>query len=287
MPIRCLGETETQVRAQNFQVPSFVATPGLYGGDGNDLLDGGNGNDWIYGGAGANTLIGGFGNDTFFVDSASDAIVEYAGGGTDFVRTSVSLALSAAAEVENLHVADLNQVTALSLTGSDSANFIVGNAGDNLLKGLSGNDVLAGFHGNDRLEGGLCNDTIDAYVGDDVLAGGAGKDALKGGEGRDAFVFDTAPNASTNLDTIARLLPCRRHHPHRQRGVQGRGQERQAREGRLRFREEGSRCRRPLHLRQGSGALSYDADGTGKIAAIKIAILQNKVKIDHTDFLVI
>ena len=214
-------------------------------------------------------------------------MVEYAGGGTDFVRTSVSLALSAAAEVENLHVADLNQVTALSLTGSDSANFIVGNAGDNLLKGLSGNDVLAGFHGNDRLEGGLGNDTIDAYVGDDVLAGGAGKDALKGGEGRDAFVFDTAPNASTNLDTIADFS-----HADDTIRIDNAVFKAAGKNGKL-VKDAFVSAKKALDAEdrfiydKASGALSYDADGTGKIAAIKIAILQNKVKIDHTDFLVI
>ncbi len=36
-----------------------------------------------------------------------------------------------------------------------------------------------------------------------------------------------------------------------------------------------------------SGALSYDADGSGSAAAIKLAVLSNKAKLGLADFLVI
>jgi len=36
-----------------------------------------------------------------------------------------------------------------------------------------------------------------------VLDGGAGNDVLTGGAGNDSFVFDTALNALTNVDTVA------------------------------------------------------------------------------------
>ena len=36
-----------------------------------------------------------------------------------------------------------------------------------------------------------------------------------------------------------------------------------------------------------TGNLFYDADGTGKIAAIKLAVLANKAKLSVSDFLVI
>src|SRR3972149_4071974 len=49
----------------------------LTGNAGNNVLDGGPGND---------TLAGGSGNDTYVVDSASDAITEADGGGTDLVQ---------------------------------------------------------------------------------------------------------------------------------------------------------------------------------------------------------
>ena len=53
--------------------------------------------------------------------------------------------------------------------------------------------VVSGTVGNDVLVGSASND---------LLAGGAGNDILTGGGGLDAFRFDTAFNASTNIDTI-------------------------------------------------------------------------------------
>ena len=63
------------------------------------------------------------------------------------------------------------------------ANYF-GNASNNTYPGTSSKDVIFGFGGND------------------LLNGGAGKDVLVGGNGNDQFVFNTALNASTNVDTI-------------------------------------------------------------------------------------
>ncbi len=127
-----------------------VAAPGtddadsLFGGSGddvieglgaNDVLYGFNGNDTLDGGLGADTLIGGVGNDTYIVDNAGDVVVEKCHQGTDTVMSSVSYTLGD--NVENL-----------TLTGSANIN-ATGNERDNVLTGNDGNNVLAGGKGND------------------------------------------------------------------------------------------------------------------------------------------
>ena len=58
----------------------------LIGGLGNDLLDGGEGNDILYGGDGADTLLGGVGNDSIFGGSVGDVVD--GGAGTNLLDLS-------------------------------------------------------------------------------------------------------------------------------------------------------------------------------------------------------
>ena len=47
------------------------------------------------------------------------------------------------------------------------------------------------------------NDWLTGDAGNDTLIGGNGNDILYGGAGSDRFVFNVTPSASGNLDTIA------------------------------------------------------------------------------------
>lgn len=145
-------------------------------GAGNDQLAGGDGADNLNGGSGADTMTGGAGDDVYHVDSALDAIVEQAGGGTDRVEATVSHVL--AANVENLDLIGQD----IDGTGNDLGNAIGGTSGRNVLRGLGANDQLFGGAGNDRLEGG---------EGDDYLDGGTGRDVLVGGNGNDTYLVDS------------------------------------------------------------------------------------------------
>ncbi|MBX9665400.1 MAG: M10 family metallopeptidase C-terminal domain-containing protein [Novosphingobium sp.] len=77
-----------------------------------------------------------------------------------------------------------------------------GNTLANVLTGNTGNNVLSGLDGNDTLSGGLGDDTLLGGIGNDTLIGGTGNDTLNGGTGTDIFVFNAAPNAATNFDTL-------------------------------------------------------------------------------------
>ena len=138
----------------------------LLGNDGSNTLDGRGGGD---------TLQGRAGNDVYFVSQATDLIIEPINNGTDTVRANVDYTLGAGVSIEALTTSNTNSSAATDLTGNDFAETIVGNAGANVIQGLGGNDQLQGMAGNDTLTGG----------------GGA-----------DKFLFNTALNATTNVDTI-------------------------------------------------------------------------------------
>jgi Ca2+-binding RTX toxin-like protein len=111
----------------------------IWGTQGNNVLDGAGGADF---------LVGYGGNDTYFVDNEGDVAYEEAGGGFDTVATTSSFALGA--NVENLQAANIGGSAALSLTGNDQGNFIWGTQGDNVIAGRGGNDRLFGYAGADR-----------------------------------------------------------------------------------------------------------------------------------------
>lgn len=146
----------------------------LRGEAGNDELRAFGGNDFLVGGDGIDLMVGGAGDDTYYVNDARDVVGENAGEGNDRIATSVSYFLSNGADVEILEAVNVLAPVEMDLTGSDSANTIIGNSGGNVLRGEGGNDILSGANGND------------------VLVGGAGDDIMNGGRWDDIYYVDSA-----------------------------------------------------------------------------------------------
>lgn len=238
----------------------------ITGSIGANRLEGLGGNDTLNGGSGIDTLIGGFGNDTYFVDTASDRIVELAGEGADRVLTRVTYLLGGDAEVERLSAADTRAAHSMTLNGNDFAQHVIGNAGTNVLRGFGGDDILAGLGGSDSLYGGLGNDRL-----------------VGGGAGADRFHFDTALDETANVDRIADFS----HSDdtiYLARSVFG-----GAAAGRLGAdafeRGTGAQDAEDRILYDSaSGRIFYDADGTGAAAAVLFAVVNPGVALDHTDF---
>jgi Ca2+-binding RTX toxin-like protein len=71
-----------------------------------------------------------------------------------------------------------------------------------VITGTNSADSLVAGAGEDSLSGGAGNDTRSGGAGNDTLSGGAGDDTLIGGLGKDLFRFDTAL-ATGGVDTLA------------------------------------------------------------------------------------
>ncbi len=132
-----------------------------------NTLNGNGGNNILNGAAGADTMAGSAGNDTYIVDNIGDVVTEFAGEGTDTVKSSVSYTLSS--NVENL---TLTGTVGLAGTGNDLDNVMTGTASDDLLNGEGGADRMSGGLGNDQY-------SVD-NVGDKVIeASNGGSDTVR------------------------------------------------------------------------------------------------------------
>ncbi len=160
-----------------------------------NVLTGNTGSNLLDGGAGADTLAGGAGHDTYMVENVDDTVIEAAGEGIDTVVASVSYALSA--NVENLTLTS----TAVTGTGNDLGNILLGNALDNVLDGGAGADTLAGGAGDDTY---IVDDAGDAVI----EAAGEGVDTVRASVsyGLSDNVENLVLTGSADIDGIGNAL---------------------------------------------------------------------------------
>jgi serralysin len=149
--------------------------------------------------------------------------------------------------------------------------------GSHELYGLGGDDQLWGRDGNDYLEGG---------DGHDLLIGGAGQDLLVGGSGSDIFRFDAQPGAG-HVDTVrdfvvgADLLQLTRT-TFAAFSNQGAVQAWQFTIG-----SAAATTDHRLIYNSSTGALLYDADGTGGAAQVQFATLGTGLALSASSFALI
>ena len=233
----------------------------LIGGGGNDTLWGAAGNDVLSGGTGADLMAGGAGNDWYSVDDAGDVVVEKAGGGRDRVNASISYTLGA--NVEDLV---LSGTANLKGTGNNLDNVIIGNSGNNFLSGGAGNDILRGGAGNDTLYGGS---------GNDILTGGAGADTIVF-----ASIFDGVDTITDFTSGEDRILVTGQLARNELKDLVA---EMNANDGVLSAKRfvanntgVATNASQRIIYNLKTGALLYDADGTGSGVATQFATLGNK-----------
>jgi Ca2+-binding RTX toxin-like protein len=158
----------------------------------------------------------------------------------------------------------IGDAPSLNGTGNTLANIIIGSSGDNTLDGAAGNDTLNGGLGNDTLTGGL---------------------------GNDIFVFNTAPNATSNLDRITDFNVVSDTIQLENSIFTGLGLTTGVLNASMFVKGDGvigaADSTDRIAYNTTTGALYYDADGVGGSASVQIALIGNQANLTVTDLVVI
>ncbi len=196
----------------------------LYGGNLDDVLEGGEGNDTLYGNAGHDTLVGGKGNDMLNGGSGNDTYVfnqgdgadvitdqDYSSGNHDTLRLGEGLTQASTEVVRNgndlllrwtgagtdsvtiqgvfsgAQISNANLIESVAF--ADGQTWGVDELMARLIQnGTAGNNTLTGLSSYaNRLNGLAGNDTLYGGNLDDVLEGGDGNDTLYGNAGHDTL----------------------------------------------------------------------------------------------------
>ncbi|HYD70337.1 M10 family metallopeptidase C-terminal domain-containing protein [Azospirillum sp.] len=221
----------------------------LRGGAGDDVVGSREGDDLIFGDEGADTVTGGVGNDALYGNQQDDLVYGNQGFDTLFGGQDRD-----------------------TLFGGQDGDVLYGNLGADALYGNLGGDTLFGGQGDDALFGGQGNDVLAGNRGADTLAGGLGADVFRlgaPGEGVDAVAdftlgedrmavsgpnFGSLPAGTVSAANFALDNPV------------------------------SADTRFVFDTR--TGALSFDADGSGAGAAVTVATLNVRM-LTHTDILVL
>ncbi len=296
----------------------------LFGLDDIDLLIGGSGADYLSGGLGRDGA--GYHTSTAAVivdlDNPSLNTGDAAGDTYNSIESVIGTAfadiLSGNASANELVSDEGND----ELHGRAGNDLIGGGDGADILDGGTGRDVaeyfggggvvaslsnpsintgeaagdvyisiedLGGTYYDDSLNGDDGINQIDGWFGNDNLKGYKGNDILTGGDGHDSFIFNTALNPATNVDTITdfdifndyiRLDDA----IFNQAGPLGRLSISAFYSSTMGVAGDADDR---IGYDAASGAVYYDADGNGAGAAVKFAVIANKAAMSYTDFIII
>lgn len=222
----------------------------LIGNSLSNILHGNGGNDTLNGGVGADTMIGGAGNDTYYIDNINDITTE-----TSTLSTEIDTVLSSVNCVLRTNIEKLTLIGATAINGTGNAlnNTLLGNSAANILNGGLGNDTLTGGAG------------IDTFVFDSVLNATTNKDIITDFNVTDDTIrLDQTIFAKlTTLGTLSANF----------------------------FRSSATGVAADSNdyilYNTATGALLYDADGSGTGAGIQFATLTNKPSLTVADFSVV
>jgi Ca2+-binding RTX toxin-like protein len=266
------GEVDAFILAivDKSSIRGTVGNDKLMGTRDDDILEGLEGNDAIYGSFGNDVLMGGLGNDYLDGGNGSDT--------ADYSEKSgaISVALNRSAS------------GFFRLNSSTWTNVKVGGKVEDKIRSI---ENIIGGSGDDNLSGNNAANRLTGSGGSDTINGGLGADVLTGGAGNDRFIFNTKLGAS-NLDTITdfgngadKIVFSKSVFGSLKKGI--------AADNIV----TGTTAELAAHAFDSNDflvyntethVLSYDADGSGKAAAVAVAEvdLVGIANLAHTDFLI-
>ncbi|MBZ9647468.1 M10 family metallopeptidase C-terminal domain-containing protein [Sphingobium sp. 3R8] len=246
--------TDTLVGIENLSGTTFNDI--LTGNGAANVITGGSGSDTINGGAGADTMDGGTSSDIYYVDNVGDNVVEsFSSGGTDDqIFSSVTYSL-AGRHIEKLILTGAANINA---TGNDLGQTITGNSGNNILSGLGGNDVLNGGLGADTLMGGT---GADIFLFNSTLGGGNVDTMASYVVADDTIQLDDAIFTGLALGTLSAAQ--------------------------FQIGSAANDAADRIIYNSATGALLFDADGTGAIAAVQFATIGTGLSMVASEFVIV
>jgi Ca2+-binding RTX toxin-like protein len=257
---------------------------GLHGAAGNDTLEGNGGNDTLTGSFGDDVLSGGAGTDVaVFVSRASDYTITVGEDGAVTIRDNRGETGTGTDRLTDIEFAQFDDrivdLTALTRGSSGEANNPVPQIP---LVAPTPIEMVATPL---TLKGGRKADVLVGGAGNDLLNGELGNDRLTGGEGSDVFVFSTKLKA--NVD---RLIDFSASEDTIQlsKSVFGKLQKGVLSKDAFRIGAKAADADDRIVFNAKTGALSYDADGSGTAhAAVTFAKVKIGAHLTADDFLVI
>ncbi|MDA8707977.1 hypothetical protein N9M10_01245 [Hellea sp.] len=188
----------------------------INGGTNSESIHGGDGDDYISAGTGANNIYGGEGIDTFAVNARGSntttirdfedgvELIDLSGIGISSfdqlvpflsqVGTSVRLSTVANTTnerliIDNITLADISAADFIFDTDA-TARTITGNNSQNTIFGGLGDDIINGGTNSESIHGG---------DGDDYISAGTGANNIYGGAGIDTFAVNTRGSNTTTI----------------------------------------------------------------------------------------
>lgn len=170
--------------ADNDLLIGYDGSDELYGEDGNDELSGGKGRDFLDGADGDDDMDGGLGADVIYGGTGDDTMT----GDAPYLRGANWYPSGIA---EAAMAGDL-------MYGGSGADKMWGDHGDDYMYGGSEADAIYGGYDNDHLFGEEGDDVLDGGKGDDYMDGGAGADQLSDQDDGNDILFGRAGDDDLN-----------------------------------------------------------------------------------------